>query len=592
MGSRTTPDRLLGAIRIGAALNVSPERVLLAEGWISEDDYFRALAHWLGLPYLDAPFQPGDDARYPASIRAGIAPGADWPHARRWAIAPTGARIADFSRLRDSGRLPRDRFAIVAPATLRATILQACASEVVRDASHALGGRDGTLTAATPASRRQIAAGAVALCLLVWGIVFGGPAWLLATLACGVLLAGYIALRLFATAASLAPTARHKPLADAHLPTYTIIVALHREEAVVAKLVAALDALDYPRVLLDIKLVVEEDDHATRAALDALRLPARYEVLVAPDGRPRTKPRALNVALAQARGDLLAVYDAEDEPEPDQLRKAAAAFAALPSHAVCLQARLAIDNLRDGWLPRLFAIEYAALFDVFNPGLCALGAPVPLGGTSNHFRTSALRAVGGWDAWNVTEDIDLGLRLARWGYQVEALDSTTHEEAPAHLRAWMGQRRRWFKGWMQTLIVHGRAPSRVIHEMGALHAACALLLVSGALIAPMLAPGFAWAILQAMTSPELLAPATAPQLATSTLWCSIWIAGLASAIWPALLGMKSRRLGALAPWLALLPLYWLLLAVAAWWALIDLVRNPYYWAKTRHGLAKSSRRKQ
>ncbi|MDB5569193.1 MAG: hypothetical protein JWN93_376 [Hyphomicrobiales bacterium] len=589
MGRPLPPELLLAAARTGAELGVSPERPLLQGGWIREEDYYRALAGWLGLAYLEA-FEPGARARYPASILAGLAPASGDDAPTRWIIAPSGARIADLARLRALDRLPKDRFAIVTPSTMRDTMIDARAQDVTHGASGALGQADRDLSAGSPASRAQIGAGALMALAGLLGLAFGGVLWLATSLVGGALLSGYIGLRLFATVASFARPRAFPPAPDADLPAYTIVVAMYREEAVAAKLVRALDALDYPPARLDIKLVVEEDDSGTRAALAALDLPARYEVIVAPPGQPRTKPRALNIALALARGDLLVVYDAEDEPEPDQLRKAAAAFAALPGSAACLQARLAIDNVDDGWLARLFAVEYAALFDVSNPGLCALGAPAPLGGTSNHFRITALRAAGGWDAWNVTEDIDLGLRLARFGYTVEALDSTTHEEAPWRLRAWMGQRRRWFKGWMQTLIVHGRDPVRVVNEMGALRAACALLTVCGALLAPMMAPGFAWAALKAVLDPDLLAPSTAPQLATSTLWCSIWIAGLVSALWPALLGLKRQRLLGLALWLPLLPFYWLLLSAAAWWALLDLFRNPYHWAKTRHGLAKSSRR--
>ena len=206
---------------------------------------------------------------------------------------------------------------------------------------------------------------------------------------------------------------------------------------------------DYPRGKLDIKLVIEHDDRATRLAIVALDLPAIYEIVVAPIGWPRTKPRALNIALPLVRGELLVIFDAEDAPAPGQLREAAERFLRAPRELACLQARLAIDNIEDSWLTRLFAIEYAVLFDVLNPGLAGLGLPLPLGGSSNHFRTEVLREVCGWDAWNVTEDADLGLRLARFGYGVGILPSSTQEEAPAFIDAWLRQRRRWSKGWMR-----------------------------------------------------------------------------------------------------------------------------------------------
>ena len=285
------------------------------------------------------------------------------------------------------------------------------------------------------------------------------------------------------------------------------------------------------------------------------------------------------------------MYDAEDEPEPDQLRKAAAAFAALPARIGCLQARLAIDNFRDGWLARMFAIEYAALFEAVNPGLSRLDGPVALGGTSNHFRIEALRDCGGWDAWNVTEDIDLGFRLARHGYGVGSLNSSTHEEAPARLRAWFNQRRRWFKGWMQTLITHTRAPSRLVAEAGPARAAAAMLLVAGALVGPMFGPAFALAFFASAASGELFARQDAASLVAATLWCVVGVGGLAAALWPALVGLRRQGLLRLALWTPLLPVYWTLLSVAVWWALADLIRNPFHWAKTDHGLARTSRRR-
>ncbi len=290
-----------------------------------------------------------------------------------------------------------------------------------------------------------------------------------------------ICLRLFAGAASLGrkrELQNRSPVDEARLPPYSIVVALHREARVVPQLVAALNALDYPRGKLDIKLVIESEDFATRRALEAQRLPPIYEIIVAPAGFPKTKPRALNIALPLLRGELVAVFDAEDTPAPSQLREGAERFLRAPRRLACLQARLAIDNIEDSWLTRLFAIEYAVLFDVLNPGLAGLGLPLPLGGSSNHFRTEILREVCGWDAWNVTEDADLGLRLARLGYRVDTLAASTQEEAPARIEAWLAQRRRWSKGWMQTFITLTRNPGRLITELSPATALAVLLMPS------------------------------------------------------------------------------------------------------------------
>lgn len=442
------PDRLFAAARIGAALGVPPEQVMLREGWIGERAYYRALARWLGLPFVDEPFQAGRSARYPQSIVAGIVRRADG----LWIAAPEGRRIDALAFFRR--RNPPINVHITTPSNLRLTVERAFAPDAARQASRDLAQRDDEACALGKPSRAQMAAIAALVAIVLAAMLGSGPIHLAASSLIGALIGAAILLRLLAAAESAPNPDAREPLRDEDLPIYTVIVALHREAAVARKLAGALDALDYPRAKLDIKLAVEEDDAETLDALEALDLPPRYQIVVAPDGKPRTKPRALNVALAQARGELVTVYDAEDEPEPDQLRKAAAAFAAAPTHVGCLQGRLAIDNFRDGWIPTLFAIEYAALFEVLNPGLSALEAPVALGGTSNHFRIAALRDVGGWDAWNVTEDIDLGFRLARHGYCVGALDSSTYEEAPAQMRAWINQRRRWFKGWMQSCKQH------------------------------------------------------------------------------------------------------------------------------------------
>jgi cellulose synthase/poly-beta-1,6-N-acetylglucosamine synthase-like glycosyltransferase len=228
-------------------------------------------------------------------------------------------------------------------------------------------------------------------------------------------------------------------LSDDELPNYTVVAALYRETSVIEDLIKAIDAFDYPKSKLDIKLVVEQRDVETLGRIVELRLPARYEVIVAPAGEPQTKPRALNIALSSARGEFVVVYDAEDIPAPEQLRLSASRFAA-DKNLDCLQARLTIRNHGESWLSKLFAVEYAMLFDVINPGLCALNLPIPLGGSSNHFRVGSLVGVGAWDEWNVTEDADLGIRLARFGYRVRALDSDTWEEAPYELGNWFRQR--------------------------------------------------------------------------------------------------------------------------------------------------------
>ena len=235
----------------------------------------------------------------------------------------------------------------------------------------------------------------------------------------------------------------------ASLPDYTILVPLYRESASVPGLVAALGRIVWPRRRLDIKLIVEAHDDDTRQAIARLPLGAEFEVVVVPPGSPRTKPRALQYALSRARGRFVAVYDAEDEPHPLQLAEAYQRFLASDRRLACLQAPLVVDNPGESWIAALFAIEYSTLFDGLLPALTGLGLLLPLGGTSNHFRREALECAGGWDPFNVTEDADLGVRLARFGFRSETLTLPTLEEAPMSVRVWVRQRTRWYQGWIR-----------------------------------------------------------------------------------------------------------------------------------------------
>jgi hypothetical protein len=362
------------------------------------------------------------------------------------------------------------------------------------------------------------------------------------------------------------------PVPNADLPAYTVIAPLYREAEVVPDLLQALEAIDYPRERLQVLVVIEADDAETRRALAGLTLPRHVEVLVAPPGHPRTKPRACNIALERATGDQVTIYDAEDRPHPGQLREAAARFAAGSPRLACLQAPLRIDHDRR-FLPRQFAIEYAIQFETILPGLARLGLPFPLGGTSNHFRMSALRAVGGWDAWNVTEDADLGFRLAAEGYELGVLTLPTLEAAPDRLADWLPQRARWVKGYMQTFGVQTRTPP---HWRTGVMLAFALTLGVAILAALAHGPLLAWSL---MSLAAHLGPGEGwLQPADLTLLAAGWLCTMAAAA----VGM--RRAGAelrLQDLLAM-PLYWPLLSLAAAHALWQLVRCPHHWDKTWH----------
>ena len=365
-------------------------------------------------------------------------------------------------------------------------------------------------------------------------------------------------------------------LPDDDLPPYTILVPLYREVGVAPQIVDAIAKLDYPVAKLQVLVVVEACDPETAAAVARYGLPRHMRLVVVPPGAPRTKPRALNYARAEATGDFLVVYDAEDVPEPDQLRRAVAAFARDPRIG-CLQARLNIYEPDKNWLTRQFTMEYSSLFDALLPTIVRLGWPVPLGGTSNHFPRHVIEACGGWDSYNVTEDADLGVRLARFGWRVGVLASTTWEEAPATWRVWLGQRTRWVKGWMQTWLVHSRHPVRLLRDLGLWSFAGFQLWSAAVLVSALVHPWLFAMTLWHVGTGGLHAP-------TSGLW---WLAlfnlgaGYASAMALGRTAVARRKLplGASA-WT--LPLYWIAISIAAHRALVELVTAPFHWEKTEH----------
>jgi len=378
------------------------------------------------------------------------------------------------------------------------------------------------------------------------------------------------------------------PRTDRDLPLYTVLVPAYREANVIGDLIENLAALDYPEEKLEVLVLLEADDEETIAAARAACPPATVRLVVVPDAAPKTKPKACNVGLFLARGELLVIYDAEDRPEPDQLRKAVGAFREAGEKTVCVQARLRYWNAGANLLTRMFGLEYGYWFGAMLPGLDRLGLPIPLGGTSNHFRVSALRDLGGWDPHNVTEDADLGLRAAVEGYRVGVIDSETEEEACSEVRPWIRQRTRWIKGYMQTALVHTRHPVKLVRDVGVVNAMGFLLLIAGTpltfLLAPLLWVGTAtW---YAFGEPRL------PLVNSGVFWLIALIDLIAGNVIMILLNMVAAvrdRGWRWAPFAVLNPLYWILHSWASWRALVQLIRNPFYWEKTPHGLDASNR---
>lgn len=575
-----------GCLRRAAALarreNACPARVLIADGGCSEILFYLALARHLDVPYvanwplLAAPLDPTEIVSTGrAKLADGVAP---------WLIAPEDVELRVLLEAREA-RFPLPEIAITAPSHLRAIVRLRCEPAIAYRVREALPDVAPALSAKRvadwPARAALIVVPAAAVLGLVCATRFVADLF-------GLVFFASMVLRLFVCAAGLDQrTTAHRPVADKDLPVYSILVPLRAETDVVPDLVAALERIDYPRAKLDVLFLVEPEDAATREALAATRLRPWCRIVAGPsDGRRlRTKPRALNVGLLFARGSLVTVYDAEDRPDSDQLRLAAAKFADSSEQLACVQARLAIANGDRSWLSRLFAIEYAALFDLFNVGTSALGLPMALGGTSNHFRTAAVRAVGGWDAWNVTEDADLGLRLARFGYAIGNLASSTMEDAPERLGAWMKQRRRWTKGWMQTLVVLARDARAVRRQYGTFKTLLVALLLTNLVTGPLLLPLFSGCVIYHGVSRGLPDPQDALRLVEATLAVSVICLGIVSTLWYGYAGVRIRRLDAFLLSVPLLLPYQLMISAAAWAGLVDLLRRPFHWHKTAHGSA-------
>ncbi|MEN9708867.1 MAG: hypothetical protein RIQ68_1275 [Pseudomonadota bacterium] len=565
-----------------AALDMSPAHILLSEGKIKADDFYRAFALHLGASFTTSPPLFEKRLNWTAALATGTARLSDG----RWLTAPQGHGLSALHRR--LSRRPRHDLIITTPEAFASAIDQQFGARIADYASlHLAQSRPG-YSAREGFGKHQKAILATLTGLACFGVIDGGLIWLFLCTIFSAAIAFGVGIRLAAFFVSLPQPQETAPaLREMQLPFYTVMIPLYREANIVAQLIGHLGRLDYPVTAHEILFLVEEEDTDTRMALAAADPPPQCRIIIAPPGMPRTKPRALNIGLLHARGDLLVIYDAEDRPEPDQLRKSAAAFAVTDQRLACLQASLAIENTRDSWLTRLFAIDYAGHFDVLLWGSSRLNLPMPLGGTSNHFRTRILRDAGGWDAWNVTEDADLGLRLARLGYQCRMLASTTWEEATHQAQNWLPQRRRWMKGWMQTCLTHTRAPLRLCYELGFLRAIHVLSLLIANTFGPLVGIWVTVYVLYAALNGQIVAGDAWPATIANYCWTGLALSGVASLFLPTLLGAARRNLWKSLPWIGLRAPHWALMSLACLQGVFELMHSPYHWAKTRHGLSKA-----
>ena len=370
---------------------------------------------------------------------------------------------------------------------------------------------------------------------------------------------------------------------DSELPFYTIMIPAYNESSVIIKLIENLAQMDYPTDRLEVLLLIEEDDEETMQVLRTFDAPAQFQLVVVPPAEPRTKPKALNFGLTLARGDIVAVYDVEDTPDILQLRRSAVALSRFGTEVGCLQAKLSYGNATQNTITKWFTIEYSMWFSFFLPGLASLGAPIPLGGTSNHFRRAALRDLGGWDPYNVTEDCDLGIRMFREHYQIRVLESTTLEEANSDFVNWVKQRSRWYKGYLQTFLIHLRSPATLVKEIGPKGTFHLCAFVGGTPTLAVLNPLFwgmtiVWFIAHPAFLKEII---PAPVYYLSLL---LWAFGNFLLWYLTVLTARHTRRDGLVLAAILIPVYWVMMSVAALKAMWQLVVTPSFWEKTAHGL--------
>jgi cellulose synthase/poly-beta-1,6-N-acetylglucosamine synthase-like glycosyltransferase len=585
-------NAMAGLIRTARAQGVSLLQLVARSGVAREDDIYGALATYHHLPFLSDASQDFRPCIKPSEIESCLAVGWIRLKARDGrriiAAAPDNASLTTLRHLAiGKGRVdPFD--AITTPSAIRRWIERHHGALLLEHAVRSLADETPEFSAECRLAPGQRTL-AISAALVTIAAIMALPGTVLIVLLFALTSAVFMGAalhRLITFACEIGGRRRPAapgPMRDQDLPVYTVLVPLYREAHMVREIVTSVLRLDYPRAKLDIKLILEADDADTRAAADGLDLPGCVEIIIVPVALPRTKPKALNYALTFARGSFVTIYDAEDQPDPDQLRRALAEFATRGPQLACLQSRLCVRNARDGWLARQFAVEYSGHFNVIIPGLDRLGQPLLLGGTSNHFRMEALRRIGGWDPFNVTEDADIGVRLARHGYRAATLDSETREEAPTTLGNWMRQRTRWLRGWIQTYLVHMRDPARLARELGPGKFVSLQIQLLGVIVSALVHPFFVAYIAYAATVGALYAPVGAPLLDALLLISAVnLLVGYGVVMEVNVLGLYRAGRAHLLADVLIAPIYWMLISLAAYAAIVRLAISPFTWEKTNH----------
>jgi glycosyltransferase XagB len=604
---RTLGDLLVGrrvitlpqldeAVALAQQWNVRLGDALLSRNWINPQLYYETYAQNFDLPFVDMIREPPDRKLLRASEVDVYAHRLTMPWRRNdkrlvVATAEPGPETVLFARSRWGSSI---EFVVVSKFDIVVTVQTAFADVLSRRAVFELAELDPQMSARTVFTTPQMIVAYALLSATLAGLAFSPVATLIfLNIAISIFYLGNFVFKGVLVSIGGGRSAdideavaiEARALRPEDLPVFTVLVPMFREASMLPQLAQALRNLDYPLGKLDIKIVLEADDLETIEAARSLGLEGVFEIIVVPRSAPQTKPKACNFALRFARGEYLVVYDAEDRPEPDQLRKVVATFRRSPPHTACLQCRLNYYNASENWLTRMFTLDYALWFDQVLPGLERLGMPIPLGGTSNHFRTDVLRELHAWDPFNVTEDADLGIRIGQKGYRVGVVDSTTFEEASCRTGQWLRQRSRWIKGYMQTLLVHTRRPLQLLRRAGPLGFIGFVVFIGGTVLAGLLNPVFWLFYVFWLAASAANIDVIFPQ---SLLLLCLFNLLAGNGAFTYLIMLAPIRRG----WLQLIPFsftlfgYWMLISLAAYKALWQLLRYPFFWEKTKHGLSR------
>ncbi|MEL7100646.1 MAG: glycosyltransferase [Pseudomonadota bacterium] len=588
-----TQEALLNALSLQRRVDAQLGDILVAESALTRDDLQNALALQHNAQSVDLdqdPPHPDMASALPAALclHHGVVP---WLWIDRTLLVATARPdlFDQFRRCLDPVGVPV--LPVVADAdVIRAQINRLYATELKAKAVGRVAAAESCRNWAATGTRRGVWAGVAGVGVLAALIL--APTWTITAVLMWCLLTLLLtsALKVAALGAQITtrqpvsvtePMARPPPF---RLPRVSVMVPLFHETEIATALIARLSRLTYPKSLLEVVLVLEQQDEMTRETITRTDLPPWISVIEVPDdGNVTTKPRALNYALDFCRGSIIGVWDAEDAPEPDQIEKVVMRFAAAPPEVACLQGILDYYNPRTNWMARCFTIEYATWWRLVMPGMARLGLVIPLGGTTLFFRRGILEKLGAWDAHNVTEDADLGVRLARHGYKTELLPTVTFEEANCRPWRWVRQRSRWLKGFLITWLVHMRQPRQLVHELG-WRRAFGLQIIFLATFTQFAAGPLLWSFWLVALG---IGHPVATTLGNGFVWGLTWFfiaAELLNLILHAVAVCAPERRHLLA-WTPTMPVYFILGAMAAYKALYEMIGQPFYWDKTQHGFA-------